>query len=81
MLEPHRGEPSGVGESPGAVKGEGRFTVGDLIMTTVLRNLRHTDLVAENAKLAAYVARCEARPAFARALAAQMDDFEERQAA
>ena len=37
---------------------EGRFTVGDLIMTTVLRNLRHTDLVSENAKLAAYVARC-----------------------
>ena len=60
---------------------EERFTAGDLIMTTVLRNLRHTDLVAENAKLAAYVARCEARPAFARALAAQMDDFEERRAA
>ena len=60
---------------------EGRFTVGDLMMTTVLRNLRHTKLVAEHPNLAAYQARCEARPAFQRALAAQLADFEERQAA
>lgn len=60
---------------------EGRFTVGDLIMTTVLRNLRHTGLVAEHANLAAYVGRCEARPAFQRALAAQLADFDERVAA
>ena len=60
---------------------EGRFTVADLMMTTVLRNLRHTKLVAEHPNLAAYQARCEARPAFQRALAAQLDDFEERQAA
>ena len=60
---------------------EGRFTVGDLLMTTVLRNLRHTMLVAEHPNLAAYQARCEARPAFQRALAAQLADFEERQAA
>ena len=60
---------------------EGRFTVGDLMMTTVLRNLRHTMLVAEHPNLAAYQARCEARPAFQRALAAQLADFEERQAA
>jgi glutathione S-transferase len=60
---------------------EGRFTVGDLIMTTVLRNLRHTKLVAEQANLAAFVARCEARPAFGRALTAQLADFEEREAA
>lgn len=57
---------------------EDRFSVGDLIMTTVLRNLRHTGLVAEHANLAAYVKRCEARPAFQRALAAQLADFEER---
>lgn len=50
---------------------EGRFTAGDLIMTTVLRNLRHTALVAEQPRLAAYKARCEARPAFKRALTAQ----------
>ena len=60
---------------------EGRFTVGDLMVTTVLRNLRHTMLVAEHPNLAAYQARCEARPAFQRALAAQLADFEERQAA
>ena len=55
---------------------EDRFTVGDLMMTTVLRILRHTDLVAE-AGLGDYLARCEARPAFGRALAAQMAVFGE----
>lgn len=53
------------------------FTVGDLMMVTVLRNLRHTDLLAQFPSLAAYQARCEARPAFERALAAQMGDFVE----
>lgn len=52
-----------------------RFTVGDLMMTTVLRNLRHTKLVAGYPRLAAYQARCEARPAFGRALDAQMATF------
>ena len=60
---------------------EDRFTVADLMMTTVLRNLRHTSLVAEHPNLAAYQTRCEARPAFQRALAAQLADFEEREAA
>ena len=55
---------------------EGRFTVGDLMMATVLRILRHTDLVAAAPKLAAYLARCEARPAFQRALDAQMAVFD-----
>ncbi len=54
---------------------EGRFTVADLMMTTVLRNLRHTAIVADYPNLAAYRARCEARPAFQRALAAQLADF------
>jgi glutathione S-transferase len=53
---------------------DGRFTAGDLLMATVLRILRHTDLV-EAAGLALYLARCEARPAFQRALAAQMAAF------
>lgn len=52
-----------------------RFTAGDLMMATVLRILRHTDLVAQ-AGLADYLARCEARPAFQRALAGQMAGFE-----
>jgi glutathione S-transferase len=54
---------------------EDRFTVGDLMMTAVLRILRHTDLVAAEPALKAYVARCEARPAFQRAVSAQMADF------
>ena len=54
---------------------DGRFTAGDLMMTTVLRNLRHTDLMAEHDNLSAYQARCEARPAFGKALDAQMADF------
>lgn len=50
----------------------GRFTAGDLMMTTVLRFL--PELVGDP-RLAAYVARCTARPAFKRALDAQMGDF------
>jgi glutathione S-transferase len=54
---------------------EGRFTIGDLIMTTTLRFLRHTDIVAEFPNLAAYVKRSEARPAFQQALADQLSVF------
>ncbi len=56
---------------------EGGFTAGDLMMVTVLRNLRHTELMAQFPTLAAYQARCEARPAFQNALAAQLGDFVE----
>ena len=52
-----------------------RFTAGDLMMTTVLRILAHTDLVTSDRRLAAYIERCTARPAFKRALDAQMGDF------
>lgn len=54
---------------------EERFTAGDLMMTTVLRILRDTDLVTRMPVLDAYVRRGEARPAFGRALAAQMAVF------
>ena len=54
-----------------------RFTAADLMMTTVLRIPRQTDLVTSMPVLDAYVRRCEARPAFARALAAQVAPFEE----
>jgi len=54
---------------------EDRFTAGDLMMTSVLRIPRHTDVVAGRPNLEAYRLRCEARPAFQRALAAQMGDF------
>ena len=48
------------------------FTAGDLMMSTVLRII--PDLVADP-RLTAYVDRCTARPAFGRALDAQMADF------
>jgi glutathione S-transferase len=52
-----------------------RFTAGDLMMTTVLRILKHTDIVISDKRLAAYVERCSARPAFKRAFDAQIGDF------
>jgi glutathione S-transferase len=55
------------------------FTAGDLMMSTVLRILHHTDIVTSDRRLAAYVERCTARPAFRRALDGQLGDF--RQAA
>jgi glutathione S-transferase len=55
---------------------EDRFTAGDLMMVTVLRNLRETDIVSGDPVLGPYVARCEARPAFQRALKAQLAAFE-----
>jgi glutathione S-transferase len=54
---------------------EHEFTGADLLMSTVLRILRHTDLVRNMPVLAAYQARCEMRPAFQRALAAQLAPF------
>jgi glutathione S-transferase len=54
---------------------DGRFTVGDLMMTTVLRIL--PDIVERDPRLAAYVSRCTARPPFKRALDAQLGDFKQ----
>lgn len=51
------------------------FTAGDLMMATVLRILHRTDLVTRDARLAAYLNRCIGRPAFKRALDAQLGDF------
>ncbi len=56
---------------------EGEFTAGDLMMTHGVALLRHTELVKNMAVLAAYQARCEARPAFQRALAAQLGALRE----
>ena len=53
-----------------------RFTAGDLMMTTVLRILKHTDIVTSDRRLAAYIERCTARPAFQRALDAQCSDLD-----
>jgi glutathione S-transferase len=55
---------------------EGRFSAGDLLMTTVLRMLRHTEIVAGRPALKAYQERCEARPAFRKALADHLRPFQ-----
>jgi len=54
---------------------EDRFTAGDLMMATVLRILRHTDLVTAHSTLGPYLARCEARLAFQKALGNQLASF------
>jgi glutathione S-transferase len=54
---------------------DNRFTAGDLMMATVLRILKHTDIVTSDKRLADYLERCTARPAFTRALDAQLGDF------
>ena len=53
----------------------GCFTAADILMATVLRFVRHTDLVAGFPTLDAYVKRCEARPAFKDALRDQMAGY------
>ena len=59
---------------------EDRFTAGDLTMSSVLRILRSTDVLEAFPNLAAYRARCEARPAFQCAIAGQLDDFQKNAA-
>jgi glutathione S-transferase len=56
-----------------------RFTIGDLLMVTVLRFLRHTDLVAQFPNLDAFVRRGEARPAFQRALNDQLATYRQHE--
>src|SRR5262245_25477267 len=55
---------------------EDRFTAGDLLMTTVLRILRHTDIVSARPVLRAYQERCEARPAFRKAMADHLKPYQ-----
>jgi glutathione S-transferase len=45
------------------------FTAADLMMASVLRNIRNTDLMTPYPKITAYYARCFARPAWQRTLA------------
>lgn len=51
---------------------DGAFSAGDLLMVSVLLRLKPSGLLGEFPKLAAYVARGEARPAYQRAFAAQL---------
>jgi glutathione S-transferase len=55
----------------------GAFTVADIAMATVLREAVEAGLIAEQPRLQAYLDRCLARPAFERALAAQLAAFSE----
>jgi len=52
---------------------DGGFSAGDLLMVSVLLRLRPSGLLNEFPSLAAYVARGEARPAYQRAFAAQLE--------
>ena len=60
---------------------EDRFTIADLMLVTVLRQLRGGKVLEEFPKLKAYVARGEARPAFQQALADQCSVFAENEPA
>ena len=51
---------------------DGAFSAGDLLMVSVLLRLKPSGFLAEFPKLAAYVARGEARSAYKRAFAAQL---------
>ncbi|MEJ7935053.1 glutathione S-transferase family protein [Sphingobium sp. AN558] len=51
------------------------FSVGDLLMVTVLRRLGSSNMLQHYPALAAYVARGEARPAYQRAFADQLAVF------
>jgi glutathione S-transferase len=53
------------------------FTAPDILMATVLRIVRYTDLLAAVPNVAGYKARCEERPAWKKVIAA----YEERLAA
>jgi glutathione S-transferase len=63
-----------------AALGRGEYLVGafsgaDILMSHVLKILRHTELLEEQPALVEYRKRCEARPAHQKALAGQMEAF------
>ena len=57
----------------------GEFSVADIAMVTVLREGKEDDVIRSRPSLAAYVDRGEARPAFGRALEAQLAVFREHE--
>ena len=54
------------------------FSAGDLLMVSVLRRLKGSDVLERFPNLSAYIARGEARPAFRRAFAGQLAVFNAR---
>lgn len=59
----------------------GRFSIADIAMASVLRNVEGGGLIEERPVLTAYLERAIARPAFKAALAAQLADFKPTPAA
>jgi len=55
----------------------GPFSIADIMMVSILRTLRHTDILEAYPKLKAYKERGEVRPAFRQALADQSADLGE----
>ncbi|MFW2829858.1 glutathione S-transferase family protein [Sphingomonas sp. ID0503] len=55
----------------------GEFSIADMMLAGVLRGLEGTDILDEFPKVAAFQQRCLGRPAFQRAIEAQLADFEE----
>lgn len=55
---------------------EGDFSVGDLMMASVLRRLKSSGLLDEYPQVVAYVGRATQRPAYQRAFAAQLAVFQ-----
>ena len=56
---------------------EDEFSAGDLLMVDVLRSIGDKQLLEQRPNLLAYMKRGTARPAFQRAMAAQLADFEQ----
>ena len=55
---------------------EGEFSAGEVMMISVLRIFMRNELTADFQTIVAYVARGDAGPAFQRALASHLADFE-----
>ncbi|NSX55433.1 glutathione S-transferase family protein [Parasulfitobacter algicola] len=59
----------------------GRFSVADIIMATVLRGIEDRPVFTQYTNLPQYLTRCLERPAFERALQAQMKTFAQNEPA
>jgi glutathione S-transferase len=77
FLERLEGRLKGLSEALGDKQWlEDRFTIGDLTTVAVLRQLRGKNIVEKFPNIGALIERAEERPAFQRALAAQMAGFQ-----
>lgn len=52
-----------------------RFTAGDLMMSSVLSIMPEADYITGDPRLGPYIARCTARPAYAKAMADHLGDL------